>query len=244
MKKSIGIIGYGRFGKLLAELLSVDFAVKVYDIKTSKNSNNISFVDLDTLLQEKNIFVAVPIRDFEEVIRNISPKLQEGTTLFDVCSVKVYPVNIMQQYLPKNIDIIATHPLFGPDSLKIQLSGANPPKIMMYPVRDNYHCYNEWKKYFNDKTIEVIELTPDQHDRQAAFSQGITHFIGRALAEAGIQSTDINTLGFDNLLKIMQQTCSDSWELFLDLQQHNPYTKEMLQEFKAAAASLNAKISA
>ena len=31
--KKVGIIGYGRFGRVLADLLSKKYAVKVYDIE-------------------------------------------------------------------------------------------------------------------------------------------------------------------------------------------------------------------
>ena len=71
-------------------------------------------------------------------------------------------------------------------------------------------------------------MTPDEHDRIAASSQGITHFIGRVLKEAGVRSTKINTLGFNELLGVIEQTCNVSWDLFRDLQKYNPYTKEMI----------------
>ena len=71
-------------------------------------------------------------------------------------------------------------------------------------------------------------MSPDDHDRIAASSQGITHFIGRVLNESGVRSTDINTLGFNELLGVIEQTCNDSWELFKDLQKYNPYTNKMI----------------
>ena len=71
-------------------------------------------------------------------------------------------------------------------------------------------------------------MTPDEHDKVAASSQGITHFIGRVLKEAGVRSTEINTLGFNDLLGVIEQTCNDSWDLFRDLQKYNPYTSEMI----------------
>ena len=71
-------------------------------------------------------------------------------------------------------------------------------------------------------------MSPNEHDQMAASSQGITHFIGRVLKESGVRSTDINTLGFNELLGVIEQTCNDSWDLFRDLQKYNPYTKEMI----------------
>ncbi len=65
------------------------------------------------------------------------------------------------------------------------------------------------------------------HDRLAAYSQGITHFIGRALQKFNFQATTIDTLGAKRLHQVKQQTCNDSWQLFVDLQTKNPYTKQM-----------------
>jgi prephenate dehydrogenase len=75
-------------------------------------------------------------------------------------------------------------------------------------------------------------MTPEAHDKDAAMSQGITHFIGRVLSESGISSTKINTLGFNELLGVIEQTCNDSWDLFKDLQNYNPYTIEMVKKLE------------
>jgi prephenate dehydrogenase len=43
--------------------------------------------------------------------------------------------------------------------------------------------------------LRVIELTLQQHDRLAAYSQGATHFIGRILQRMKFAPTPIDTLG-------------------------------------------------
>jgi hypothetical protein len=87
--------------------------------------------------------------------------------------------------------------------------------------------YKYWKDYFASKKLKVVEMTPDQHDRMAANSQGLTHFVGRLLEEYGLGDSPIDTLGARKLLAIKQQTTGDSWQLFNDLQHYNPYTKKM-----------------
>ena len=85
-------------------------------------------------------------------------------------------------------------------------------------------------------------MTPDKHDKLAASSQGITHFIGRVLHKSGIKSTQINTLGFNDLLGVIEQTCNDSWDLFKDLQNYNPYTKEMIHSIETAIDAVKENI--
>ena len=103
---------------------------------------------------------------------------------------------------------------------------------------------NELKEFFENQSIRTIQLSPDEHDKMAASSQGITHFIGRVLNEAGVVSTQINTLGFNDLLAVIEQTCNDSWDLFQDLQKYNPYTSEMIYNLIGEISKLHKQIKA
>ena len=114
--KKVSIIGFGRFGAMLHTLLSKGFEVEVYD-KNSIEDSEVNEVSLKQALKNETIFISVPIRDFKDLIINISNKIDSGKTIIDVCSVKVFPKNVMVENLSKETDIIATHPLFGPDSL-------------------------------------------------------------------------------------------------------------------------------
>ena len=236
---SVGIIGFGRFGKVLANILQRGFAIKAYDPKPAGPFPGVQFLDLDTVLNEKVVFIAVPIRHFESVIADISKKLKKETTLIDVCSVKSYPVNIMLKILPDHIGVIATHPMFGPDSY---MSNSNL-KMMINNTRDLHDQYSFWKRFFSDQGIQIIEMTPDQHDRLAAKTQGVTHFLGRMLKEFGIKKTNIDTQGFRDLLDLVGQTCNDTWELYADLQLYNPYTEDMVEKLKASTNKLDNQLN-
>lgn len=230
MNKQIGMIGYGRFGRVLADLLSEDFQVTVYDPNTYgmiSTNRYISFADLNQPIESEVIFIAVPINVFSETIIGISKQLPLHSLVIDTCSVKVYPTHVMETQLPHHVDIIATHPLFGPDSISVN----EDLKIMMHPVRDQEGHYLSWKHYFLKKKIHVLEMTPEQHDRLAAQSQTLTHFIGRALDHMNVIPTDIDTLGYKKLRSVMEQTCRDSWELFFDLEKYNPYSKQVIHTF-------------
>ena len=239
MMNSIGIIGFGRFGKVLANILQRGFAIKAYDPKPTGPFPGVQFLDLDVVLNEKVIFIAVPIRHFESVITDISTKIKQETTLIDVCSVKNYPVNIMMKLLPDYVGVIATHPMFGPDSY---ISNRNL-KMMINNTRDLHDQYSFWKRFFSDQGIQIIEMTPDQHDRLAAKTQGVTHFLGRMLKEFGIKKTTIDTQGFRDLLDLVGQTCNDTWELYADLQLYNPYTEDMVEKLKASTTKLDNQLN-
>ncbi|RMF10096.1 MAG: prephenate dehydrogenase/arogenate dehydrogenase family protein [Candidatus Neomarinimicrobiota bacterium] len=232
---SVGILGWGRFGRLLGTLLEQRFQLRVFDRRPPDDDRAVS---LEDVLREQTLFLCVPIREFKPLIKTIAPRLRPGTTVIDVCSVKVYPVTVMREHLPESVDIIATHPLFGPDSWQIPTEH----RMVMYPVRDRAQTYDHWRSFFTDQQIKVLEMEPEQHDRLAARTQGITHFVGRVLREARIDSTPIDTLGFQDLLHVVEQTCNDSWELFLDLQNFNPYTMSMIQTMEASIQTIRERI--
>lgn len=229
----VSIIGYGRFGVMLHALLSKGFEVDVYD-KKQINSSDVNEVSLKDALKNETIFIAVPIRDFESLIHEIKNDIQGNKTVIDVCSVKVFPKNVMTQNLSAEIDIIATHPLFGPDSLKD--SGS---VMTMESVRDSYGRFEFWKNYFDSQNITIEEISAEEHDMMAARSQGLTHFVGRVIDDFGTDQTRIDTEGYKALHKLVNQTCNDSWELFEDIQSYNPYTQKMVSELSESFKKIN-----
>lgn len=235
---SVGIIGFGRFGRVLGKILSDDFKVVAYDPADVKPQFGVELTNLSNVLKEKTIFIAVPIHLFKKLVIDIAPRLPESCTIIDVCSVKVYPVNVMQEILSSTVGIIGTHPLFGPDSIE----HPNPLKIMMHNTRDTYNQFEFWSAFFSSKAIEVVHITPEQHDWIAARTQGITHFVGRVLRVAGVEQTEIDTVGFSDLLAVIDQTCNDSWELFMDLQNYNPYTLVMIEKLEKSIVEIRGKI--
>ena len=107
----IGIIGFGRFGKLTARYLAEDFEVLVYhrtDKSTEIKKCGASTASLEEVCRQKIVILCVPISKLQEVLVEIGPLLKEGTVVVDVCSVKVFPVQWMQAALPETVSILAT----------------------------------------------------------------------------------------------------------------------------------------
>ena len=62
--ESLGIIGIGRFGQMLGKIFADDFIVKGYDANPVSKDIGIKMTDLESVLKERTIILAVPIRDF------------------------------------------------------------------------------------------------------------------------------------------------------------------------------------
>ncbi len=236
-KQTVSIIGFGRFGQTLYRLIKDDFEeIIVYrrrgvdrdEFGLGKNTKVAK--DIKELFKSRfdnfhTLFYCTPISTFEEVVQSHKKFWSKKHVVIDVLSVKSWPQKVLVKHL-KNTDIqaILTHPMFGPDSSKKGFEGL---VWVMDRFRADEKVYKFWKDYIKSKGLKVIELSADEHDYLAAFSQGVAHFIGRLLAEFGLAPTPIDTMGAKKLREVMEQTVNDSWQLFLDLQRFNPYTKSM-----------------
>ena len=239
----IGLIGYGRFGRLTVRNLSSDFKVVVYTRNIGKNKDIADaggrLVSLEEACSQKIVILCVPISAMENTLAQVAPLLNPDALVVDVCSVKVYPVQWMQALLPSSVQILATHPMFGPDSAAISVAGY---KIVLCPERIDPKRYGKIKTWLRKKGIIIIETTPAEHDYEIAISLALTHFIGRTLAEFGAPVLDIDTEGYQRLLHILGVVSNDTWQLFEDMHHYNPYAKEKRQAFMQAMLKVDANL--
>ncbi len=241
--KTVSIIGFGRFGQLMASLLHDDFEVLVCEdhLKDSKLvfAEGYKIVDFAESSLADAVILCMPISKTDEVTKALAGVISKQTIVIDTCSVKMYPVEIMKQNLPHNI-ILGTHPLFGPDSILAGLAGQ---KIIMCPDESSKIAFKFWKDFWEAKGVEIIKMSAEEHDRQAAFSQGLTHLVGRILGDMKLPKADISTKGSRALEDIVAQTNNDSWQLFDDLQKYNPYSKQMLGQFERSHDKIKQRLA-
>lgn len=230
---TFGIVGYGRFGQLWAKALLPFGEVMVYEKNLDLNITEDPGIKISTLQEVSTadvVFLLVPISEFERTCEQIKPFLSDKSLLVDCCSVKIYPVTVMQKIFPTTQAVFATHPLFGPDSVKKSGSLAGH-KIAVCPINCSEHQKKDMEALFKNLDLHVFTTTPDEHDRQMASSQGLVHFIGRGLAALDLGPQDIATPDFQALLNINNMVVNDTWRLFLDMHQYNPYTKQIRKKF-------------
>lgn len=253
--KTVSIIGFGRFGKTLYKLIKDDFNVIIYDKKKvglsrlGLNGNTKIAKHIADVYDAEVIFYAVPIAAFESVIQTHKKYFQKYHLLIDVLSVKLHPAKIFDKYLNEQVlsasrnetttQALLTHPMFGPDS---STEGFGGLPIVLDKFRTNEETYRFWKEYFKKKGLRIVEMSAREHDRAAANSQGLTHFIGRLLQAYNFKATPIDTLGASKLLEVMGQICSDTWELFEGLQHYNPYTQDMCARLGDAYDKIYSKL--
>ncbi|MDO8509866.1 MAG: prephenate dehydrogenase/arogenate dehydrogenase family protein, partial [bacterium] len=221
-----GVIGYGRFGKLWTDILiKHGYEVIVYDQKEIDGKTNTLITHkLAEVTAVDFLFLLVPISQVESICKKISLLLKPHTVIVDACSVKVYPVAIMKKILSKYQPIIATHPLFGPDS--VAKMGMIGQKIIIHKVKATKKQMEHFKEMLHRFKLHIFSITPESHDKNMAYTQALVHFIGRGLSALKLKPQTISTPDYQSLLNMNSMVENDTKQLFLDMQRYNPYAKK------------------
>jgi prephenate dehydrogenase len=244
---TIGVYGLGRFGSFWAEMLARSASVCAYSRSADRATPpGVRRVGEDEVLSQPVVIFCVAISSLEEVLERSRGRLAREVLVMDTCSVKTHPVGLMERILPANASILGTHPMFGPDSArgpdKSPFGGVSGLPMILCPVRIASRELERWRAFFASLGLSVSIMSPDEHDREAAFTQGVAHYIGRVLSDLGIRRSPIATVGYTKLLEIVEQTCNDPLQLFLDLQRFNPHTREMRQRLEKSLRAVMAAI--
>ena len=241
--KRIGLIGFGRFGKLIVKHLSDDFEFYVFNksnkIKEIKQSNAIP-ATLKEACSNDIVILSVPISELKSTLDSIKNLIKKDGLAIDCCSVKEYPVKLMKDILPKTVQILGTHAMFGPDSACDSLEGR---KIVLCKVRIQDKLYLQIKRFLESKQLAVIEATAQQHDVEMAKSLVLTHFIGRALMEMKVADLKMDTQSYKDLIRILDTVKNDTWQLFDDMNKFNKYSKEVRNGLIKSLSKVEGKLS-
>ena len=175
----IGIIGGTRgLGRTIAWYLK-DFEYDVTvtgrdDIVGKQVSKDLGIKyssDNKKIVQNNDIvIISVPISSTEGVIEELAPFMKEGSLMIDVTSVKEGPSKKMQECLKEGVELIPTHPVFGPRTtdLKGQI-------IVLTPIEKG-KWYPKVYKFLEDKGMRIVETTAGHHDDMMGIVQVLTHF--------------------------------------------------------------------
>ena len=88
--------------------------------------------------------------------------------------------------------------------------------------------------------LNVVLTDPEEHDRELAVVQGLTHFIAKVLQEMEPLPTRMTTSSFDMLTKAVSMVQDDAPEVFDAIENLNPHTRDIRKQFLRYARKLDA----
>lgn len=238
---TLGIIGFGSFGQFIVPHLKKFFEITVTnrsDKSDIAKELGVKYGSLKNAAACDVVILCVPVQYLEDTLIKIKGDVKSNAMIVDVSSVKVKPIKLMIQHLPEDVEIIGTHPLFGPQSGKNGIEGLNIVVSSVRSRRGNSVC-----RFLADNyRLNVLERSPEVHDRQMAYVQALTHFIGRAVNEMDIPDVEQKTKAYEALLQVKRTLGRDSMDLFLTIENENPYAKEVREHFMQELKLLNDKL--
>ena len=228
----LGLIGLGAFGRLTARHLSPWFEIKAHDPAATDGDGFAALTDLATAAACRVVILAVPVEALEATLIAIRPHLAPDALVIDVGSVKVKPARLMDELLPPGVRIVGTHPLFGPQSGKDGIAGL---RIAVCEVRGGKDARRVAAFCRRALGLKVFQVSPEDHDREAAVVQGLTHLIARVLMTMEPLPTRMTTASFERLMQAIDMVRYDSPAVFRAIERDNPFAAEVRDMFFALA---------
>lgn len=230
---SVGIIGYGKFGKLLYELIhraNPSVEIKVFSRNPIKGETQ--FSSLEEICKSDLVIPAVPVSSLKPVLSEISTHIHSNGIVMDVSSVKEFPVKLMKNMLPKTVTIIGSHPLFGPGTVE-KLKNMYDLKIVMSCIQGDQILYRNVQQLFKNINLTIIEMIPEEHDKLMSKSQFISHIIAGILKDYQFQKTSVDT-NSAQLLHDFETMIQADTQLLQDMFIYNQFCKLEFEKFETS----------
>lgn len=217
-RPKVGIIGMGAFEQLVHQHLRSICELKCFDSGSGHNCQTLSEV-----MQCDFVLLAVPLSAMASLLKQIKPFLKPSTVLIDVCSVKLTPIQLYKQLLPRHNNVVFTHPLFGPQSAVNGLAGHT---IIL--CNANSKAAKNVREFCEVSLgLKTVSMSARDHDLMMANFHALTFFVARGLSNFGLKPSNFQAPSFQMLLDLAKLDKSQSQDLFETVECGNIFAKDV-----------------
>ena len=244
MLKNVAIVGFGSFGKLLAEILAPHMQVMAYsrrDIDPAEVPTGVTMCSIEQAAACDLVILANDLAGLEESCKAVAPHVTSSTVVMDVCSVKTKPAAILTKVLGGKCKLLLTHPLLGPQSYAN--NGGTKGLRIVWHEQDGGPFPEVEKLFAETLDLKILKVTPDDHDKDMAWVHALTFFVGRGLLNLNPPETPLATHYYKELMDLVTQERQHSYELFMTVQQGNPYADQIRKQFVESLSVLESEIT-
>lgn len=234
---TVGIIGGGgQLGRWCAEI----FQRRGHPVLIA--DRNTELTNLELVQRASIVVVSVPIGVTASVLSEIQGSLRPDQLVVDLTSVKTPFVPIMEA---SQAEVLSVHPMFAPS-----LSSKSEQTCIVCEVRAGV-LSQICLEALREAGLRTVLMTPEEHDRQMAVVQGLTHFQAIAAAHC------MGELGFDPgaslesaspvyrlRLSMIGRILAQNPRLYAEIQIFNPFVREVLQQLQRSHERLMGFVNA
>jgi prephenate dehydrogenase len=241
MSRSLAILGYGRFGRALADLaLDAGLAVRAWD-PVAEVPGPLRVASLDELCRGTDVVVpATPVRALRAALCELRSRLSPEQLVIDVSSVKLAPLRDLTEVLGDEIPWALTHPLFGPSSVAL---GEHPLTVVVCPSAPRLDAARRATRFWEGLGCVVVEQDADAHDRVMAATHALAFFVSKGLLDVGAgDNVPFAPPSFQAVARTIEAVRSDASHLFRTIQSDNPYAAEARARLLTALSDIHRRL--
>jgi prephenate dehydrogenase len=237
----VAILGYGRFGRALGGLLAdAGIPHRAHDPQADVPPEHEADSLRSLTAGAAFVVVAVPVARMRAALGDLRPHLEPTQIVLDVGSVKAIPAAALAEVMGEAIPWCATHPLFGPSSLAL---AERPMRVVVCPTPPQYghaDATARVRELYERIGCEVIEQTPESHDRVMAHTHALTFFVAKGMIDAGAgMDVPFAPPSFQAMSRAIETVRSDAGHLFTAIARDNPFAAEARKQLVQALAAID-----
>jgi prephenate dehydrogenase len=239
----VAILGYGRFGRALGQLLAeAGVTHRAFDPHAEVPVEYRSDSLRQLVTGAGFVVVAVPVDRMRVALAELRPHLVRQQIVLDVGSVKVRPAAALAEALGSAIPWCGTHPLFGPLSLA---RAERPLRVVVCPAAAHPEAAARVRALYERIGCEVIEQSPESHDRVMAHTHALTFFVAKGMIDAGAgMEVPFAPPSFQAIARTIETVRSDAGHLFAAIARDNPFAAEARKQLVSALSAIDQALDA
>ena len=224
------VMGAGKMGSFLLDLLSFEHEMAVYEKDPQRmrfTYNCQRFTQLDEIKEfaPELVINAVTVKYTIPAFREVIPYLPHDCILSDISSVKT---GLKEFYESTGHRYVSTHPMFGPTFANLnKLSEENAIIIS----EGDYMGRIFFKDVYGRLGLNIYEYTFEEHDRTVAYSLSIP-FVSTFVFAAVMKHQDAPGTTFKRHMRIAKGVLSEDDYLLQEIL-FNPYTHDQVAQIRS-----------
>lgn len=170
----IGIIGYGKMGRMFAREFNKRHEVGVY----SKHAGDCEFRlfgSIEELFKWADvIIVAKSLKETPQILETLARLSEgsEGRVIFDISTFKRDVIGVYKRF-PESVRVCSVHPMFGPGA-----EGFGGRRFIVVPVKGREEEVNPVVNLLKEFKAEILVADAKTHDEMMTVVIGIPYLIG------------------------------------------------------------------
>ncbi len=196
---NVTIIGVGLIGGSLARVLkAAGLANRITGAGRSRESleQALRLGVIDVIIEDRAqavdnadlVVLASPVGTFEQVVREIGPRMKSGAILTDVGSVKGDLVRRIEKMLPRGVAYVPGHPIAGKEKYGVAEASESlfrGAKCILTPTqKTDARAIETMKSLWAVAGAQVLLMDADTHDRVFAAVSHVPHVAAYAMVNA------------------------------------------------------------